>query len=54
MIRMEDEDFKELAEGYNEALDYIRFLESKLDKSIYQDEEYNKKFAGNTDETPKV
>lgn len=40
-----DEDFAKLVKAYNESLKYIKYLESKLDAAVYQEEEFNKKFT---------
>lgn len=41
----ENSEFYELATNYNDALRYIKYLESKLDAAVYQEQEFNKKFT---------
>lgn len=45
VIIEDEEQFKKLAEQYQEALDYIKYLEGFLDAAVYQEQEYNKKFT---------
>lgn len=50
-ILIEDEkEFAELIVNYNDALDYIEYLESLLDAAVYQERSFNRKFVKKIEE----